>query len=278
MTTFRLKDIYCLLLLFVSVFFITGCDLKNKLDSEDSHNNKITIIRYDRLENRYLTTGDFSALQEMSTEYPVETRTLIEDILQIGKVTESDINSRFLKYFQDPILQELISDTEGHFVDISKLNKEFNKVFDKVKKELPKVPVPKVYVQIGGLNQSIIVNNQSIGISLDKYLGKDYHIYKKFYSETQRKEMTSEFIVPDALGFYLVSLFPLPDNNDCRQIEKDLYMGKIMWATNYLTGKKCYNTTYVRMVNNYMHKYKNITISMLLDNNDYDEIIKTNRE
>lgn len=278
MTTFRLKDIFCLLLISVSAFLLTGCDLQNKLGFGDSHEEDITIIRYDRLENRYLTTGDFSALQEMSTEYPVETRTLIEDILQIGKVTDSDINSRFLKYFQDPLLQELISETEGYYVDLTKLNREFNKVFAKVKKELPKVPVPTIYAQIGGLNQSIIVNNQSIGISLDKYLGSDYHIYKKFYSETQREEMKSEFIVPDALGFYLVSLFPLPDNNYRKQIDKDLYMGKIMWATNYLTGKKCYNTTYVRMVNNYMHKYKNITLGMLLDNNDYDEIIKTNRE
>ena len=277
MSTFKFKYITYTLLLSV-ILMLTGCDIKEKINLDGDDEDEITIRRYDRLESRYLTTGDFSALQQMSTEYPIETRTLIEDILQIGKVTEPDINSRFLQFFQDSLLQELISDSEGKFVDMRGLNKEFNRVFKRIHKELPKVEMPDIYTQIGGLNQSIVVNNKSIGICIDKYLGKDYHLYKKFYPESQRNDMTHEFIVPDAVGFYLVSVFPLPGYNDRRQIERDLYMGKIMWATNYFIGKKYYNTTYVRMVNNYMHKYKNITIDMLLDNNDYEEIIKTNRE
>ena len=49
-----------------------------KLTSEEEDNgNIVEIERYDRLEYRYLTTGDFSALQQMNTEYPMETRTLI---------------------------------------------------------------------------------------------------------------------------------------------------------------------------------------------------------
>lgn len=38
------------------------------------------VERYDRLESRYVITGDFSALQQMNTEYPIETRTLVEDV------------------------------------------------------------------------------------------------------------------------------------------------------------------------------------------------------
>lgn len=262
----------------MTTFFLGSCDLKDKIKFGDGHEEEITIRRYDRLESRYLTTGDFSALQKMSTEYPIETRTLIEDVLQIGKVTEPDINSRFLKFFQDSILQELISDSELLYADMSDLNKKFNSVFKKMRKDLPKIPVPDVYAQIGGLNQSIVINNKSIGICIDKYLGSDHHIYKKYYSERQRKDMTKEHIVADAVVFYLVSIYPMSEYNNRKQIEKDLYMGKIMWAANYFTGKKYYNTTYVRMVNNYMDKYKNINIGMLLENNDYDEIIKTNRE
>ncbi len=266
------------LIVSVTTLLLGSCDFKNKIKFDDDHKDDITIKRYDRLESRYLTTGDFSALQEMSTEYPIETRTLVEDVLQIGKVTETDINSRFLQYFQDPMLQELISDSELKYADMRDLNKQFNIVFDKIKKEIPKIVIPDIYTQIGGLNQSIVVNNNSIGISIDKYLGSDYHIYKKYYSETQRREMTKEYIIPDAVGFYLVRMFPMPQYHCHTQIEKDLYMGKMMWASNYFTGKKYYNTTYVRMVNNYMNKYKNINIRMLLENNDYNEIIKTNRE
>lgn len=266
------------LLTFVSVLLFCSCNFKDKINFNETNDDKVTIRRFDRLESRYLTTGDFSALQLMSTEYPIETRTLIEDVLQVGKVTESDINSRFLQFFQDSILQELISDSELIYADLSDIDKKFNDVFNRMKKELPKVAIPDIYAQIGGLNQSIVVNNKTIGISIDKYLGSDYRIYKKYYSEIQREKMTKEYIVPDAVGFYLVSAFPMPGYNNRTQIEKDLFMGKIMWATNYLTGKKSYSTTYVRMVNNYMDKYKNINLSMLLENNDYDEIIRINRE
>ena len=57
--------------------------------------------RYDRLESRYLTTGDYSALQQMNTDYPTETRTLIEKVLQLGTIEDSEIHHRFLHYYQN---------------------------------------------------------------------------------------------------------------------------------------------------------------------------------
>ena len=49
-----------------------ACEMK--LKSNDDAQDKIEVVRYDRLQSRYLTTGDFSALQEMNTEYAIETR------------------------------------------------------------------------------------------------------------------------------------------------------------------------------------------------------------
>ena len=47
-----------------------ACEIK--LKPNDNAQNKIEVVRYDRLQSRYLTTGDFSALQEMNTEYAIE--------------------------------------------------------------------------------------------------------------------------------------------------------------------------------------------------------------
>ena len=66
---------------FISIlFFCLGCQFKFS-PREEQNNHTFQIKRYDRLEYRYLTTGDFSALQQMNTEYPIETRTLIENVL-----------------------------------------------------------------------------------------------------------------------------------------------------------------------------------------------------
>ena len=50
------------------VFVSTACELKLKQFGEGSQTTLIEIQRYDRLESRYLTTGDFSALQQINTE------------------------------------------------------------------------------------------------------------------------------------------------------------------------------------------------------------------
>lgn len=71
-----------------------------KFSPNDSGASEIVLKRYDRLESRYLQTGDFSALQEMNTEYPIETRTLIEKVLQLGEVSDPRIHNRFLMFYQ----------------------------------------------------------------------------------------------------------------------------------------------------------------------------------
>ena len=67
---------------------------------------------------RYLTTGDYSALQQMNTDYPTETRTLIEKVLQLGTIEDSEIHHRFLHYYQDTTLQRLITDGRGRVLTI----------------------------------------------------------------------------------------------------------------------------------------------------------------
>ena len=92
------------LYLLLCFIFLSSCNLKlgNK-EQKDKH-LLVEAKRYDQLESRYLTTGDFSALQNMQTEYPQETRALIEDVLKLGDIDEIGINSRLLKFYQDTLL------------------------------------------------------------------------------------------------------------------------------------------------------------------------------
>ncbi|MBQ5510614.1 MAG: gliding motility protein GldB, partial [Prevotella sp.] len=64
----------------------SACEFKLKPNEEEGVSSTLQVQRYDRLESRYLTTGDFSALQQMNTAYPMQTRTLIEDMLELGEV------------------------------------------------------------------------------------------------------------------------------------------------------------------------------------------------
>lgn len=263
-------------LLLVASFLLSACELRLKPFEEESE-HRMEVFRYDRLESQYLTTGDFSALQQMSTEYPMETRTLIEDILHIGEVNDPQINKKFLTFFQDSTLQMIVSDAESQYANMDDINQQLNKAFFNLKGRIPDMPLPQVYAQIGALDQSIVIGNQSIGISLDKYLGEDYPLYKKFYSASQLKAMSRRYIVPDCLSFYLLSLYPMPDFEQRSQIDRDLHIGKIMWVCNQALECRFFQSKYINMVDNYMKRNKNLTLDSLLRNNDHQPIIKANK-
>lgn len=246
----------------------TACELKLKQQGADGQTTTVEVKRYDRLESRYLTTGDFSALQQMNIDYPMETRTLIEDVLQIGEVNDPEINSKFLNFYQDTTLQTLISDTELQYANMNDINSQLTTAMKRLKKIRPDLKTPMVYAQIGALNQSIIIGTGSIGISLDKYLGRNYPLYQRYYTPQQRQQMTREAIVPDCMSFYLLSLYPLKDYDKHTQYERDRHMGKIMWAVNRLLDRKAFNTKFTDIVDKYAKMNPKMSVKDILESDE----------
>lgn len=261
----------------VVMMICIGCEFHLKPNDDTGENSKIEINRYDRLESTYLTTGDFSALQQMNTGYPMETRTLIEDVLNIGEVNDPEINSKFLNFYQDTVLQSMIQSVASEYANMDDINKKLNEAFAILRKDLPNIPIPNVYTQIGALDQSIVVGNQSIGISLDKYLGKDYPLYKKYYSPDQRNTMDRKNIVPDCLSFYILSLYPMKNFEERSQTERDLHIGKIQWVVNKVMKKKIFSNNNVGTVAAYM-KHSGSSVSQLLSNNNYSAIVDESKK
>ena len=264
-----MRYLYCILL--VVLFTCVGCQFKLSSDDVNDNSLLLEIDRYDRLEYRYLTTGDFSALQQMNTEYPIETRTLIEDVVKIGEITDPDINTKFLKFYQDTTLQSVIAAVESEFANTEDLDHQFSGAFRRLKQALPNITVPRVYAQISALDQSVVVGNGTIGISLDKYLGPNYPLYAKFYSPTQRKQMSREYILPDCMTFYLMSIYPLQHFESRPQVERDLQIGKIQWIVNQIMTKRTYHSRYEEAVDNYMKKNPKTTYEELLRMTDFSK-------
>ena len=265
-----MRKVYFLLV--VIMLICLGCEWRLKSNEEVSSEQLVSIERYDRIESLYLTTGDYSALLQMNKSYPMQTRTLIEDVLQLGQVNEPDINLKFLHFFRDSTLQRLISDVQEQYADIDDLNKELTDAFVQLRKAIPSVELPQVYAQIGSFDQSIIVGHRMLGISLDKYLGADYPFYVEHYTERQRSMMTRSMITPDCLGFYLLSLYPMPAKEDLTQKERDMHMGKIQWVVNQVTERHIFDNSRVSMVDSFMKRNKGMNMEQLLSDYNYSAI------
>lgn len=241
-----------------------GCEWHLK-PSPGTDADEVKVGRYDRIESLYLTTGDFSALQQMNINYPMQTRTLIEDVLRIGRVNDSEINTKFLRFFQDTTLQKLVSEAERQYANMDDINRGLSAAFARLRKELPDMEVPQVYAQIGSLDQSVIVGNGTLGISLDKYLGADYPVYAAFYPEWQRRQMVRSMIVPDCMLFFILSLYPYEHGPQASQTDCDLHIGKIQWMVNKLTQSQAFTNEYVKKVDAFMKGHKHMPFDELMN-------------
>ncbi|MBR1411610.1 MAG: gliding motility protein GldB, partial [Prevotella sp.] len=149
------------------------------------------------------------------------------------------------------------------------INTELSASFERLKEEMPDMELPEVYTQVGAFDQSIVVGNNTLGISLDKYLGKDYPFYVKHYTEEQRNMMDRNMIVPDCLSFYILSLYPLSAERMESQMERDMHMGKIQWIVNSVTERQVFDNSYVAMIADFMKENAKLSFVQLLRYTDY---------
>lgn len=248
----------------ISMLFVS-CDLRSSLTKAvEKNKEEVVIRRYDLLESRFFSTGDYSALQTMRTQYPQETQTLIENVLHLGGVDAPHINKQLYEYYQDSTLIRLVEDVNEKYADVSDLSDNFKTTFDNMKEMLPQVEIPTVYTQIGALSESVVVSGNNIGISLDKYMGCDYPLYAKFYNAEQQKQMERANIVPDAISFYLLSKFPLKNFETATQQQRDEHISRIMWVTNKVIGVEHFNHNGVKRVDEYMKENENMSMEQLL--------------
>ena len=253
---------------FISLFVLMaclGCQWHMQPSVEEKKTDEVVIDRFDQVEIPYLTMADFAALHQMRTDYPIQTRTLIENVLCLGAVNEPDINSTLLVYFQDSTLQVLIKDVEQQYASLDDVNRKLTDAFRRLSKMLPGIEIPKIYAQIGSLDQSIVVADSMLGISLDKYLGADYPVYLRYgYSEQQRSMMTRDYIVPDCLGFYLLSLYPMPEAADTLIELRHWHMTKIQYVVNQSMGRKVFTNDTMEQIEKYMKAHPKLTTDELL--------------
>lgn len=240
----KLQIITCLrrpvFIIFILISSLISC---NKIQEaglkEADKNDAIKIVRLDQPESEYITSGSNLSAQDMAMCCPEGVKILYEDVLKIGSVNDEDVNEKFRHYFlSDAARLQLVKDVSEKFSNLDKLSEHLDKVFDHLKREVPSLRIPVFYTQISGFNQSIVVSDSLLGISLDKYMGKDYAPYKKLFFREQIEQMEPSRIPSDCVHFWLESEFPLSSVGKNRLLDLMIYFGKINWATYKITNEK----------------------------------------
>ena len=199
--------------------------------SASDDEEKITIHRYDKVQTEYIKNNSFSALQKLNMEYRIPTKILIEDVLEIGQVSDDTITQKLRNYYSDSTLIQLIADVEMKYSTLTDLEVKLTAAFTYLQKEIPTFAMPTIYTQISAFNESVIVTDTLIGISLDKYMGEDYPAYKRLYHNQQRRSLIEERIASDCVFSYLIALYPIRFNQKTTLLEVMLRTARLAYIT-----------------------------------------------
>ena len=107
-----------------------------------------------------------------------------------------------------------------------------DRAFTNYSKDFPHHTIPQIVTSISGFNQSVIVSDSLLVISLDKYLGANDEFYKLLYPplpEYAKYVMHPGKIPSDAMIAWIIGEFPYNDSKD-NLLSRLIFNGRSIYA------------------------------------------------
>ena len=196
----------------------------------------IKIERFDSLFWGLDTTRLAEEFAKLQAEHPNITPIYTENVVQFGHPDSAITHDTYKLFRSNKEVGKLYEDALKIYADVSDIEKDLTEAFRRAKYFLPQFPTPRVYCHVSGLNQSLIVGEEFISLSIDNYLGADYQLYKEIgIYKYQRPNMRREKVAPDYITAWLSSEFSnsLADN----LLSDMIRYGKILYTVSVLLPK-----------------------------------------
>ncbi|WP_340114467.1 hypothetical protein [Maribellus mangrovi] len=175
--------------------------------------------------------GDtLEAIAKLSNEYPDFFNLFTYRIIRIGGIGDQDFPELMKTFLADTLIQEVKVKTDSVFNNPKKLDKQLVKAFKYFAWHFPDKEIPTIYTYISGFNQSIVTAENLVGISLDKYLGRDCKYYQQLNTTPQYKiqNMHKDRIVPEVAYAWALTEFEDP-NSATNLLDHIVQKGKLMY-------------------------------------------------
>ena len=215
--------------------FLFSCNSDTK--SPDVSNIDLEV-KIQRFEQELFAVKQESDLNQLRQQYPDVLQLYSNKVIGLGDSDDSDYMVYLNKFLTDSTMNQVADSVAKKFPTLDKEEKELTNAFKYLKYYFPEKPVPNCYSQISGFNQSIVVAQNLIGISLDKYLGKDCAFYSYLGTPMYAREnMIPERIVQDVVLAYALTEFPFTPLKD-DLISNMIYQGKIRYFLQAMMPQK----------------------------------------
>lgn len=216
------------LVLFFHLFLLTACKGQNTKVTPVKADAPVTIIRFDKEIHQLVENEDSLRFNETAANHPEMFGIFGKGVLNMQSVDRPGFQDKLINFFSEPTLWALYNSAMEKFTDISAMELQLGDGFAFIRNHFPAIRIPSVYMHVSGLNQNILVGENVLSASIDKYMGKDFPLYEDFFYEYERRLMTGSHIVPDYLAGLILSEYPFEENENVL-LDRMIHEGKIKY-------------------------------------------------
>jgi hypothetical protein len=268
--------------LFVLIIISFASCKRNPLKVKISDIKKdIEFVDFSKSLFRIGQSDTLSEIAQLSNAHPDFFNLFTYRIIRIGGIQDDFFPEAIMQFVTDTMILDVKKLVEEEFHDIDKIQKQINKSFKYYQYHFPDKNLPTVYTYVSGFNQSVVTAEDIIGISLDKYLGRDCDYYKQLRTAPQYKilNMHKDKIASDVAYAWGMSDYD-QTNKATNLMGNILHHGKLMYFVDAMLPemhdslKIGYTTDQLRFCENNEAQMWNYLIEkkMLFSNNRMDII------
>lgn len=174
-----MKTVFRILFLSSFLLILFACN-RNRLKVDISDIEKeVEVVRFEQELFEIPLQDTLTELEKLHDKYPDFFDLFTYKIINVGGIGDDYFPELMGEFLTDTMILNVKSDVEGEFSDFNEIEKQLNKVFKYYQYHFPDKVLPIIYTTVSGFNESVFTAEGIIGISLDKYLGRDYPYYKK---------------------------------------------------------------------------------------------------
>ncbi|HDR51315.1 MAG TPA: hypothetical protein ENN90_06805 [Mariniphaga anaerophila] len=321
------------------IIFLASCNRNPlKVDISDI-DTEIEIVRFDQELFELPLQDTLAELTTLRNKNPEFFDLFTWRVIGVGGIQEEHFPKIMGEFLTDTMILNVKHLVENEFSDFKKTEEKLIEAFKYFQYHFPKKELPTIFTMISGFNQSVVTAENIIGVSLDKYLGRECIYYKQLSNVPlyKIKNMHPEKLVSDvayAWGMmefdeagtvttlldhivhqgklmYFVDAM-LPEVHDTLKIgytaeqlkwcknnepqmwnflveQKMLYTNRRMdilrfindgpYTTGFPTESPGRSGVWIgwQIVRQYMKKHKEVSVSELMKNTDYQQILNDSR-
>lgn len=139
-------------------------------------------------------------------------------------------------YASKPSILEHREAVEREFADMSHESRAIGKAFDRLRAELPGAVIPRLFTIISPYTQSIFVDDTTMYIGLNHYLGTSYEKYEYFPEYVRRLKVRPRLPI-DVVEAIVRTSYPYEGGEYPQTVSRLAYEGAVAEAVMRITGK-----------------------------------------